>query len=386
MNRTNEPETPLWIRAATSPEAFEVEQAALGKLWTFVGVTTDVPKVGDWFRTLVGGKSIFVQRFEDGLRAFRNLCAHRFYPLRTEDKGNGPILCGFHHWRYNSDGVALGIPDCPNMYGCIPREMNARIEQLDLDTCGEAIFVRFRSEGETETLREYLDEGYLILSNFVRPPLPPYRFQQRIKSHWKFSHHISLDDYHIVAVHPKTFGKQGYLKREDVQYHRFGRHSSYSAGSDPDHFVKSIAACLDGTYQPDRYIIVNFFPNVLIVQLRVPDVFGSTHWYGLIQRYAPISHCETEVQGWLFKLPFDPPMKPISKFFQPITDRIGPPITAFFAKKIVAEDNAVVEGQQSLAHEVTEEQRLAAHEIRIGWFEEAYRAALAAGDEPPHRG
>jgi phenylpropionate dioxygenase-like ring-hydroxylating dioxygenase large terminal subunit len=373
---TSETETPLWIRAAASPEAFRVEQDALGKLWTCVGFTTDLPNVGDWFRTNVGGKSIFVQRFEDGLRAFRNICAHRFYPLRIEERGNGPVLCGFHHWRYNSDGIALGIPDCPNMYGCIPREVNARIEQLDLDTCGAVIFVRFRSDTDSETLRDYLGDGYTLLATFCRPVRSPHRFRQRIKSNWKFSHHISLDDYHIVAVHPTSFGKQGYLKRDEVHYHRFGRHSAYSAGHDPDHFAKAVAACVDGTYHPDRYVIVNFFPNVLIVQLRVPDIFGSTHWYGLVQRYAPISHCESEVQGWLFKLPFDPPLKPISRLSLPVTDRLGPPVAAFFAKRIIAEDNAMVEGQQSMASEVRGEQRLSAHEARIGWFEEAYRAAL----------
>ncbi|WP_367268032.1 hypothetical protein [Reyranella sp.] len=35
-----------------------------------------------------------------------------------------------------------------------------------------------------------------------------------MKANWKFCHQINLDDYHIVAVHPGTLGKQGYLKPE----------------------------------------------------------------------------------------------------------------------------------------------------------------------------
>jgi phenylpropionate dioxygenase-like ring-hydroxylating dioxygenase large terminal subunit len=86
---------PIWARALADPASFEHEQMRLGRTWTMLGVVTDVANDGDWFRTVLGGRSIFVQRFGNDLRAFENVCAHRFYPLRTKDKGNGPIRCGF---------------------------------------------------------------------------------------------------------------------------------------------------------------------------------------------------------------------------------------------------------------------------------------------------
>src|SRR5262245_48002334 len=95
---------PVWARSLVDPASFEHEQTRLGQMWTLLGVVTDVANDGDWFRTILGGRSIFVQRFGEDLRGFENVCAHRFYPLRTKDKGNGPIRCGFHHWQYNKDG------------------------------------------------------------------------------------------------------------------------------------------------------------------------------------------------------------------------------------------------------------------------------------------
>jgi phenylpropionate dioxygenase-like ring-hydroxylating dioxygenase large terminal subunit len=79
---------PAWARSLIDPASFEHEQTRLGQMWTLLGVVTDLTNDGDWFRTILGGRSIFVQRFGQDLRGFENVCAHRFYPLRTKDKGN----------------------------------------------------------------------------------------------------------------------------------------------------------------------------------------------------------------------------------------------------------------------------------------------------------
>jgi hypothetical protein len=85
--------SPNWALALTGDQEFKEEQAALGRCWTLLGVTPDLKDDGDWFRATLGGRSIFVQRFGDRIRGFENRCAHRFFPLRTSDKGNGPVVC-----------------------------------------------------------------------------------------------------------------------------------------------------------------------------------------------------------------------------------------------------------------------------------------------------
>jgi nitrite reductase/ring-hydroxylating ferredoxin subunit len=93
-----------WTRTLTDPQAFAHEQRCLAYVWTFLGFTTDLAKDGDWLRTTLATRSVFVQRFGSELKGFENVCAHRFHPLRTKDRANGPIVCGFHHWRYDADG------------------------------------------------------------------------------------------------------------------------------------------------------------------------------------------------------------------------------------------------------------------------------------------
>lgn len=87
-----------------SAEGFAREQAVLGKCWNFLGFDHQIPDPNDWFVARLGGKSVFVQRFETTIAAFENKCAHRGFPLREGTSGNGPVLCGLHHWRYNAEG------------------------------------------------------------------------------------------------------------------------------------------------------------------------------------------------------------------------------------------------------------------------------------------
>jgi len=138
-----------WARALTDPAEFAHEQEQLGRQWTLLGLTTDVANDGDWFRATLGGRSVFVQRFGDTLRGFENKCAHRFFPLRTSDKGNGVIRCGFHHWQYDKEGRAVGIPKCVEMFGVTPRELDKRLRPVDIATCGIMVFGRFAERART---------------------------------------------------------------------------------------------------------------------------------------------------------------------------------------------------------------------------------------------
>ncbi|MGO4440786.1 aromatic ring-hydroxylating oxygenase subunit alpha [Rhizobium sp. RAF56] len=366
---------PFWIAASTDENAFKFEQQRLSTIWAFVGFTSDIPEDGDWFATTLGGRSIFVQRFESDIRAFENRCAHRFYPLRTQERGNGQIVCGFHHWRYNRDGQALGIPLCREMFDRIPREMGRRLEQLEVDHCGDLIFARFRGDG-MESLREFLADGFALIEKLASPRDLPYRFSQEIRAHWKFSHHISLDDYHLVAVHPKSFGKSGYLKSANVQYHRFGRHSAFFHTAEKESFAETARACAAGRYNPRHYLIVNIFPNFLISFYQIRDIFGSPHWYASALRYRPMARDRTKVHSWVYPTAFDVVQKTASRLLRPFLDRIVPPIVAHAASKIMKEDNVICEGLQANAHQVDGEQLLGRHEQRIAWFEEAYAEAL----------
>jgi phenylpropionate dioxygenase-like ring-hydroxylating dioxygenase large terminal subunit len=371
---------PEWSRALSDPAAFEREQMQLGHLWTLLGLTTDIPLDGDWFRCTLGGRSVFVQRFGDSLRGFENVCAHRFFPLRTRDKGNGPIRCGFHHWQYNKDGLAVGIPKCQEMFGVTPRELGAKLTAMEIATCGILIFGRFPSKQRSETLEQSFGDGFPILQAMWSLKRAPYCIKTDIAANWKLLYHITLDDYHIVAVHPDSFGKNGYLPLDTVRYFRLGRHSAYFYGGDDDEVKKMASDCSRGEYRPANYRIIQFFPNLLALHIE-----AGMNWYVLIQQYVPMATGRTLSRSWFFPAPFPPADR---NWWRGLLRRIAAPfvpyVMPFYVRKIFREDNGICEQIQTVAHQIRSFPILGRHEERVAWFEEVYAEVMARpAAEPP---
>ena len=373
MTSTNTHNSTDWASALTGQSSFEREQARLGEIWTLLGLTTDIPNDGDWCRARLGGRSVFVQRFGDSLRGFENVCAHRFYPLRTEDKGNGPIRCGFHNWQYNKDGLAVGIPKCQEMFGVTPRELNVRLTPIEIDTCGILIFGRFASHKHRETLKESFGEAYSILEAMWTLKRAPYHIKTNIAANWKLLFHITLDDYHIVAVHPDTFGKNGYLPLEAVRYFRLGQHSAYFYGGDDDEVKKMANEIRHGNYRPENYRIIQFFPNLLALHVE-----AAMNWYVLIQQYVPLSPGRSLSRSWYFPAPFPPTDRTwLHGLARRIVAPFVPFVLPFYIRKIFSEDNGVCEQIQTVAAQIRGFPILGRHEERIKWFEETYANVMA---------
>jgi phenylpropionate dioxygenase-like ring-hydroxylating dioxygenase large terminal subunit len=366
---------PGWANALKDPKAHVREQDVLGHVWTLLGITQDIRNDNDWFRTTLGGRSVFVQRFGDEIRAFENVCAHRFFPLRTEDSGNGVIRCGFHHWQYNKDGAAVGIPKCKELFGVTPRELGARLKTIEIATCGMLIFGRIPGPEATESLKDYLRDGYDILEKMCAAGVrKPFLRRTLVNANWKLNFHVTLDDYHIVAVHRDTFGKQGYLDNEVVKYYRFGWHSAYFYETDEAALRDMAAQCRAGTYETGGYRIFQFFPNLLIVHLE-----AAHNTYVLVQNYTPIANDKNLLRTWIFPCPL--PHKKRS-FVQHLLGALARPFlpvaVPLYAKKITGEDNVVCEKIQTVAGQIERWPMLGAQEERITWFEETYNKALGA--------
>jgi phenylpropionate dioxygenase-like ring-hydroxylating dioxygenase large terminal subunit len=362
---------PKWAAALTDADVFEQEQARLGRIWTFLGLTLDVAKDGDWFTAELGGRSVFVQRFGATLKGFENRCAHRFYPLRTKEKGNGPIRCGFHHWTYNEDGRAVQIPRCKDFYGVTPREMNARIAPIEVATCGSLIFGRFQHPYANDSLAQFLGEGAPIIEATCTMSQRPRPVTLMVEANWKLCYHISLDDYHSPAVHPTTFGKSRYLQREQLRYFHFGSHNAFFPGADENALREMVEACKSGTYRPVRYRIFQFFPNLLIA------LFYAQGWYVNVQQYVPIAPGRSFLRSWFYRAPFETDRGSLRRLYDAVTEPVRAQAVEYFIRKLHSEDNEVVERLQKFASQQSGWPRVGYAEERIKWFEEAYAKALA---------
>ncbi|MCW5733933.1 MAG: Rieske 2Fe-2S domain-containing protein [Enhydrobacter sp.] len=358
-----------WTRPIVDSAAFAEEQRLLASVWTFLGMASDAEKDGDWFRASIATRSVFVQRFGTELRGFENVCAHRFMPLRNADHGNGPIVCGFHHWAYDQQGRAVGIPHCRELYDVLPQELGARLARIELATCGQMIFGRFPHPRASESLEEYLGSGFAVLAAGSLARVRPYHLKIPLAANWRLGAQISLDDYHSPAVHPRTFGREGYIRRQDISYHRFGLHSAYLYSTQADGLEQIARACREGTYYPKYYTILQFVPNVLMAFFRT----DFDHYHCVILLYEPVGHDRTIVHAWAYPAPVPG--------HRPWTRALTDPVRSFIVRQYIAmvlrEDNLVCERIQGVAHQIGRAPLLGRLEERIGWFEETYRELLA---------
>ena len=76
------------------------------KQWVFVGHTSRIPSVGDYFLFEIGKESIIIIRDKNSnVYAHFNVCRHRGSRVCLEGQGNTKLLvCPYHAWSYNLDG------------------------------------------------------------------------------------------------------------------------------------------------------------------------------------------------------------------------------------------------------------------------------------------
>ena len=363
-----------WAQALLDPQAFRDEQRRLAHAWTFLGIAGDAAHDGDWFRASIATRSVFVQRFGDQLRGYENVCAHRFYPLRIEAKGNGPIVCGFHGWHYNRDGRVVGAPICNMVFGKLPHELGVQLRPIEVATCGSMIFGRFPSPQAVQSLEDYLGDAFPILQAMSRMPARPLYVERPIRAHWKLNFHATLDDYHGPTVHPTTFGRHGWLPSLSMRrYFRLGANSAYLFTDDEDCFEKLLTGCRTGTYRSEHFFVLQILPNLVVAHVDA----DRPYWYCNIMQYLPVAPDRTTFRSWSYPAPFAAESSWWSRTTRPITDLFRRPIYLHYFKRVVNEDATVCERIQEMAHQIDRAPMLGAQEERIGWFEESLRTLPA---------
>ncbi len=351
-----------WSLALSDPLAFRQEQARLAHAWTLSGMTNQLAADKDWISAQIGSKAIFVQRFGDRLAGFENRCPHRFFPLRTAERGNGAIVCGYHHWRFAEDGLAFGIPHCPEVYGALPREVNASLKKIDIATCGSLIFGRVPAERSAPDLQEFLGEAFPILAAICSPTGRAHSFSDEINSNWRLPVEITLDDYHLVAIHHR----KKYSLNHEMTYFRFNDHSAQFVHTE-ESLSDMARACKEGTYKPTGYRIFNIFPNLVV------SLFpASPYWYCNVQQFVPRAVDRCWQRGWFFNTGIEVELSAYSRLIKPISEAIRSRIVRYYIEKIGNEDHRACEKLQMVAHQADASPLLSAQEQRVQWFEESY--------------
>lgn len=342
-----------------SEEIFKREQTELfGATWQFAGFTIDVAEPDAMFAVTIAGKSVVIKNFEGKLKAFHNVCSHRFSRICTE-KTRGPLQCPYHGWTYNEAGVPYAIPKRKQFTAIDPEQL--KLKPYELAVCGKFIFVKEQLGGPS--LEEYLGEAQELLKKISEAlGLLLDRNEMIIAANWKIVVENTLEEYHVREVHPQSLYNVGIKNVESVAK---GLHSSSLMQFETQlHKHKKLAEVYaTRPWQVEDYIHQLIFPN-----LTLASAFGTTI---SIQHITSLSATTTCFVSYVFAttLAREALASPVVKAFNKSA--------VDFNRQVFTEDKIICEQvQKGIMEAISQEGPLCSDEKRVFAFQETYARYL----------
>jgi len=173
--------------------------------WHCVAVWDQFPHDGDYLTIEILGRPLILWRTGNAIRAFLNVCAHRFCMLTDKARGRfgDRIKCQYHGWEYDATGNTCKIPDAQNFRPLTKGELG--LKEYHVDLVGQLVFVTLNDDAPP--LRGYLGPDLVELCErrFSRNHRITRIADMPTPCNWKLVLENMLDAYHIECVHPKTF-------------------------------------------------------------------------------------------------------------------------------------------------------------------------------------
>lgn len=242
----------------------EIERV-FARSWLCVGFVQDLAQPNDFLTFQVGPHSIVVQNCEGVLRAFRNVCSHRFARIQCTRSGNRPLTCPYHGWTYDAAGRPAGIPLNRQNFEFNDADKDAlALKAYALETVGHFVFVRMNSEGPD--LKTFLGSFYDDLAHVSEAC--PDRFEHEVLDwsvNWKLGMDNAAEGYHLPMVHSGSFSL---ILSTDLTLSTDAGHSRYT-GKLRDRSRKwwdNVARAIElerGDLYPE-YASFLIFPNIIV--------------------------------------------------------------------------------------------------------------------------
>lgn len=268
--------------------AFDEEnQKVFQESWYYVGLDMALAEKNDFITTDIGGKSVVIQNIKGLVKAFHNVCTHRFNKIKTERAGNGSLTCPYHGWSYNQDGIPFGIPLKKEFQGLDKESLQTLcLPEFKVDFCGKFVFVNVSNSDVS--LDDFLGESASKLKEISKMIGRKIEYHEiPNKANWKIVVENTLEGYHISNVHPTTFFKQGFNLKSAVDFDVQGHHTNmllHLAETEKEDKKRAKFHKLLGNrpFQPDGFFHQLIFPN-----LSIGSLFGITVYIGSIKSVSP---------------------------------------------------------------------------------------------------
>ncbi len=210
-----------------SKEIFDSENLYIfEKCWNYIGNLSDFKNTNDFISLSIAGVPIVVQNVKGTIKAFKNICSHRHSLLQTEAFGNRQLMCPYHGWSYNENGIPKGIPKKP-LFDFSEGDLEClKLKQYKIEFCGNFVFINLSDS--SDSLYEYLGSGFFAeiekISNSLGEQVD-YN-EMKIQANWKILVENTLESYHVNLIHTNSFMRLG---ANGLNFQFFNNHSVWNA-------------------------------------------------------------------------------------------------------------------------------------------------------------
>ena len=199
--------------------AREIEQIFM-RSWLFVGHTSQIPRIGDFFVFEVDTESVIVVRSgEQTISALLNVCRHRGSRVCLEQQGRAKsFACRYHGWTYGLDGqlkAAAYMGEDFNKAHYPLKPVHVRVLQ-------GLIFINFAAA----------PNDFSAIADDLTEPLAPYQLDRAkvaerrnypIDANWKLTVENYCECYHCAPAHPEYSVAHGRAVDPDTIHEEFAR-------------------------------------------------------------------------------------------------------------------------------------------------------------------
>lgn len=186
------------------PVMFRVDmEEVFMKEWIFVGMTSEIPKKGDYFTVEIGQNPVLIVRdATGGVNAFHNTCRHRGSRICSAHRGKvANMVCPYHQWTYDLKGNLLYAS---SEMGAAFDKAEHGLKKAHIKTAGGFIFVCL---GQAEPDNDF-DEFLKTLDAYMEPydvenTKLAVESNMYEKANWKLVIENNRECYHCAGSHPE---------------------------------------------------------------------------------------------------------------------------------------------------------------------------------------
>lgn len=201
------PNYSLHQRFYNDPLMFQIDvEEIFQKEWLFAGMSSEIPKKGDYFTINIAQNQVLIVRTADGsINAFHNSCRHRGSRLCKTERGKfANIVCPYHQWTYDLNGNLLFAGN--EMGEDFDKSLHG-LKKVHCRVGGGFIFICLAETAPNDGFEETLS----MLDEYMEPydvENTKLAVESNIleKANWKLVVENNRECYHCNGSHPELLG------------------------------------------------------------------------------------------------------------------------------------------------------------------------------------